>query len=204
MDVHVVTLLADALSAVARGETSVAAGYVERALKALKGQQTLPGIAPAPAPDAKAADRHREAAVRIFGYWQRVCGKTGSVRFTPDRVRVVVARLREGYSEAEIRKAVDGAAQGAYVNPESGLKYDDLELICRNGTKLESFIARGEAATGALVVEMHPSAGAAAIGLEDEIANLRRRMATMRAQGRDTEYGQAEVELAELMKRRNR
>jgi hypothetical protein len=199
VDAHLVTLLADALGAVARGEHGQALGYVERALKALKGQQTLPGIAPAP-PDLRKSDAQREAAIRIFAYWQTTCGKGAGARLNSTRGNAVVARLREGYSEAEIRKAIDGAAAAAYVSPDNGTKYDDLELICRNGTKLESFIERGLAATGAIIAEK--PASVPGVLVEERIAQLRRTMATMRKDGRDTEYQQASAELAELLKKR--
>lgn len=66
--------------------------------------------------------------------------------FGPRRQKVVVERLREGYTGEFIARAIDGAAVGAYTNPASGLTYDDLELVCRDEVKLERFHAIAEAA----------------------------------------------------------
>jgi hypothetical protein len=89
--------------------------------------------------DAKEAKASLEAAwLRIFAYWQRACAKDRS-RATPERKRVVMARLKDGYTEADIKRAIDGAANSEF-HAEGG--YNDLTLICRNGAKLESFAER--------------------------------------------------------------
>jgi hypothetical protein len=83
------------------------------------------------------------AAVRdLFAYWQERCDHQ-QAKFTRDRRSKVEARMREGYTVEEIRAAIDGAAASPFVNPE-GKKFDDLELICRNGSKLEDFKSRAE------------------------------------------------------------
>lgn len=79
-------------------------------------------------------------ARRLFTYWQETC-KHPTAKFTTDRRRRVEARLREGYTEDEIRKGIAGAGARPFVN-DSGKAFDDLELICRSGSKLESFIER--------------------------------------------------------------
>lgn len=76
----------------------------------------------------------------IFEYWQRKCNKPRA-KFTSDRRQKVRSRLREGYSVDDIRLAIDNAAVAAYVN-DAGKRFDDIELICRNGSKLESFMTR--------------------------------------------------------------
>lgn len=84
-------------------------------------------------------------ARELFAYWQEQCGHPNA-KPTKDRLRKVVARLREGYTAEQIRCGIDGAARAAYVG-DNGKVYDDLELICRNGSKLESFIDRGKSAS---------------------------------------------------------
>ena len=79
-------------------------------------------------------------ARRLFAYWQEQCGRS-TAKFTLDRRRKVEARLREGYTEQQIRQAIDGAARAAFVN-DAGKRFDDLELICRSGSKVEDFISR--------------------------------------------------------------
>jgi uncharacterized coiled-coil protein SlyX len=89
----------------------------------------------------KRPDPHDEAALRLFEYWREQCAKGPTTKATPERLRAVRARLAQGYSEATIRAAIDGAAADAYES-ESGRRFDDLTLICRNGAKLESFVER--------------------------------------------------------------
>ena len=84
-----------------------------------------------------------EDARELFGYWQERCGHQ-KAKATPERLRAIRARLRDGYSVADVRRAIDGAATGAYVD-DRGKRHDDLTLICRNGSKLEDFIARASA-----------------------------------------------------------
>lgn len=99
----------------------------------------------APKPEPK-ADPHRETALRLFEFWRERCGKGANTKPTPERLRAVSARLRDGYTEADIRLAIEGAAVGAFETDE-GRRFDDLTLICRNGAKLEDFRERagGEA-----------------------------------------------------------
>ncbi|MFZ1694203.1 MAG: hypothetical protein WAT74_13470 [Flavobacteriales bacterium] len=78
----------------------------------------------------------------LFAFWQQATNHP-QAKLTDDRRRKIRARLAEGYTAGQIRKAIEGAAIAAFV--KDGVKYDDLELICRNGTKLESFIDRATA-----------------------------------------------------------
>lgn len=79
----------------------------------------------------------------VFEYWQHQCGHP-KARLTNDRRQKISGRLRDGYTAEEICKAIDGAAKAAFVDP-SGVRHDDIELICRNGSKLELFIERAKA-----------------------------------------------------------
>jgi hypothetical protein len=83
---------------------------------------------------------NKEEVESLFAYWKERC-KHPTARLGSDRRAKVQARLKEGYSVEQIRKAIDGAALDAYVN-DKGVRFDDLELICRNGSKLELFIKR--------------------------------------------------------------
>ena len=76
-------------------------------------------------------------AKAIFRYWVQRCGKPKTTKFGEKRQKVVAARLAE-YDVSYIARAIDGLAVGAYVSP-SGKRYDDLELVCRDEVKLESF-----------------------------------------------------------------
>jgi len=80
-------------------------------------------------------------AEEIFEFWQTVHGHP-MAHFTKERKDAVNARLKAGYTIAEIQQAI----LGCKVSPkhqgqnESGKIYDDLELICRNDTHLERFM----------------------------------------------------------------
>lgn len=77
---------------------------------------------------------------RLFAYWQDACRRPRS-KLTDDRVQAIRARLRDGYGEARIRQAIDGAARAAFVDAR-GKRHDDIALICRGGEKLEAFEER--------------------------------------------------------------
>lgn len=86
-----------------------------------------------------------------FRYWQSKCDHPNA-KLSPERRRKLEARFKDGFTLADICKGIDGAAQGAYVN-EAGVRFDDIELICRTTAKLESFMARAD---GANVVALQP------------------------------------------------
>lgn len=77
---------------------------------------------------------------RLFAYWQQRCNHP-TAKFTKERRSAIRARLREGYTEEQVRQAIDGAAALPFVN-EQGKRFDDLTLVCRNGSKLEDFMGR--------------------------------------------------------------
>jgi hypothetical protein len=80
----------------------------------------------------------------LFDYWRLSC-RAGrkTVKLGEKRRKVIQARLREGYTAGQLRRAIDGAVVGAFE--KDGKRYDDLELICRDEVKLDSFIARFDA-----------------------------------------------------------
>lgn len=186
--------LARAIGHVASGNDTEAHDIIRTLAKGIDTQRPLPGIEPPPA-KVGVDDARKLTAMELFRYWQRECEHT-SARPTPERLSKVVARLRDGYTAADIRKAIDGAKHSAFEN-DTGKRFDDLELICRNGTKLEQFIERGVKATGDIVVEQ-----ASTGGIEEQIAALRRTMAQLRKDGRTTEYEAHARDLAALMAKR--
>lgn len=143
------------------GEPTVESGETDRTTPDKPGQDPTSPVAPRErreeerrGEDNKAASqpveparlddaRHRlQSAIvdRLFQHWQAACGHP-TAKLTNDRRGKVQARLKEGYTEAQIRTAIDGAARAAFVN-DDGKRFDDLELICRSGSKLEGFIDR--------------------------------------------------------------
>jgi hypothetical protein len=89
----------------------------------------------------------------IFTYWQTVMGMPRA-KFLPERKFKIEARLREGFTPEDIMRAIDGCAVSPWhmgENPNSK-KYNDITLICRNGTKLEFFMSRDKPPTAAEVM----------------------------------------------------
>lgn len=85
----------------------------------------------------------RQAAKEIFAFWQETTGKV-TARFTDGRQRKVEARLREGYTVEQIKRGILGCQRSEFhqglTDTSDGRIFNDLELICRTGTKLEQFI----------------------------------------------------------------
>lgn len=76
----------------------------------------------------------------LFRYWcARLDKNSKRTKFGEKRQKAVIGRLKDGYEPAYIARAIDGLAVGAWTNPETGVTYDDLELVCRNEVNLERF-----------------------------------------------------------------
>lgn len=92
------------------------------------------GINPAPGKPDPAADS-------VFAYWCQVMKKGTNTKFTADRKRRVRDRLKDGYTVEQICMAIDGCANSPHHMGQNDRNtvFDDLELICRTGSKLENF-----------------------------------------------------------------
>lgn len=90
----------------------------------------------------ESADSTAGLVEAIFSYWQERLDHPNT-KLTPERRRRVEARLRDKYTVEQIKQGIDGCASSPFNRGENdrGRPFDDLELICRNGSKLESFIA---------------------------------------------------------------
>lgn len=91
----------------------------------------------------------RSAVAGCFAYWQERCNHS-QAQFTADRRGKLETRLRErqrhhggdlSAAVRDVRQAIEGAAVAPYVAP-NGKRFDDIELICRTGSKLEDFMGR--------------------------------------------------------------
>jgi len=92
-----------------------------------------------PAQDAGAPAK--EPVREVFEHWQAVMGKQGA-KLTPRRRHLVKARLKDGYSAEQLKRAVDGCRGSAFHQGanKDGTRYDDLTLICRDGEHVEKFL----------------------------------------------------------------
>lgn len=98
-------------------------------------------LLPQPEPEPEPEPDSLDIVQALFAYWKRTSGHE-TARLTPERVRVLRARLRQGYKPQDIQLAIDGCVASDF-HAEGG--YDDLTLICRNGSKLEQFIEKAGA-----------------------------------------------------------
>jgi len=104
------------------------------------------------------ADVVRGQVRELFEYWAKRMQKPGSARLTAGRRAKVEARLREGYSVEDIKAAIDGCARSKFHMGENdgGRVHNDLELICRSGSKLEGFRDGGSSVAVAETPEKIP------------------------------------------------
>src|SRR5262245_20858244 len=77
----------------------------------------------------------------VFEYWKSQMGHP-KAQLSDDREKAITARLKNGYTLEDIKLAIDGCKASGFHQGENGQgrKYDDIELICRKGSKLEQFI----------------------------------------------------------------
>lgn len=90
---------------------------------------------------AKADTRPSSKASEVFEYWVQVMGKTSSVKLNKKREAAINARFREGYTIDQIKQAIIGCSKTPHnmgMN-DQGKPWNDIELICRNGTNVERF-----------------------------------------------------------------
>ena len=78
----------------------------------------------------------------VFDYWQKFHNHP-QAKLDDKRSRAIKARLKDGYSVGELCKAVEGCKYSEYHQGknDNGMVYDDIELICRNATNVDKFIA---------------------------------------------------------------
>lgn len=76
----------------------------------------------------------------IFSFWQEV-HKHPKAMLDEIREKAIRSRLKEGYTLERIKQAILGIKQSPHHmgKNEQNTKYDDIELICRNGTNVDKF-----------------------------------------------------------------
>ena len=118
-----------------------------------------------------------DEANRVFAYWREHIHPKAKV-FTEKRRKAVVALIRAGYRAEELFVAIDGAKLHAYTNPKSGVRYDDLELICRDEGYVRKFTQIAEVAKqrAAVTGQLDDDSRASATRRERELAAYRQAM----------------------------
>jgi len=79
----------------------------------------------------------------VFGYWQTAMGHQHA-KLDAKRLKAIKARLADGYTVGQICTAVDGCRLSPHHMGQNDTRtvYDDIELICRDATKVDGFIKR--------------------------------------------------------------
>lgn len=93
-------------------------------------------------PSVKNMSSKDDLTIEIFEYWVYVMNKNkSSTKLTPKRKRNIRDRLKDGYTVDQIKLAIDGCRKDPFSMGQNsnGKPYNDIELICRTGEKLESF-----------------------------------------------------------------
>lgn len=87
--------------------------------------------------------------VEVFEFWQTTLDHP-TARLTSEREKKIKARLKAGYSVDQIKSAILGCKLSPHHQGQNDRAqiYDDLELICRDDTKLEKFIDYGRKPKG--------------------------------------------------------
>lgn len=77
---------------------------------------------------------------QVFNYWQQVMNKPRA-RMNAKRKKVIQDRIKEGYEWEDFKAAIDGCKNSSFHMGQNGRNkaYNDIELICRDGVKLEQF-----------------------------------------------------------------
>jgi uncharacterized protein YdaU (DUF1376 family) len=86
-------------------------------------------------------DLSADKSTDVFSHWKKVMGKNNSSKFNAKRKAAVKSRLKEGYTAEQIIQAIDGCAVTPHNMGQNdrGELFNDLELICRNGSNVERF-----------------------------------------------------------------
>ena len=101
-----------------------------------------PGLFPQEPTDDAASGEARA----VFDHWCAVMQKGGKTSFDAKRRSKVQARLKDGYTAEQLKRAIDGCALTPHnmgAN-DRGEKYNDLELICRDAAHVDRFIANAD------------------------------------------------------------
>lgn len=145
-----------------------------------------------------------KTAGRLFELW-RSMGHDGA-RPTPERMGAIMARLRDGYTEEEIGRAIVNVNGSRWHQGDNdrGRRYDDLTMICRNATKLEQYRDMTNADETAVLERIakattEPKPATAALPRESEAErNLRAEARRAMKEGRVKDYELINAEIAKL------
>lgn len=81
-------------------------------------------------------------AEQVFSYWQSVMQHPKG-KLDAKRRATINARFTDGYTAADLMQAIDGCRNSEWHmgKNQDGKVYDALDLICRDGSKVDNFMA---------------------------------------------------------------
>ena len=132
--------------------TSISTSNATDMLEQCPSPSPLPSSKPKP---KKSTDKVKSTVppsgetAEVFAYWQIAMGHP-QARLDAKRERAIKARLKDGYTVAQLCIAIDGCKLSPHHmgQNDSRTVYDDVELICRDGPKVDKFIALVERGHG--------------------------------------------------------
>ena len=80
----------------------------------------------------------------VFKYWQQRLNHPRA-KLDRKRQRAIAARLKDGYSIDDLKRAIDGCRASPWHQGQNDKRrtFDDIELICRDAAHVEQFMAIG-------------------------------------------------------------
>lgn len=89
----------------------------------------------------KGKNVNNKDANEIFDHWKSVMKKNNLSKLNDKRLKAIKGRLKEGYSVDQIKMAINGCSMTPHNmgQNDNNKKYDDIELICRDGVNVERF-----------------------------------------------------------------
>lgn len=107
-----------------------------------KREQSVNEAPPNQEPRTKNQEPLKENTIVVFDFWKETFKKTDRTALKGVRETKIKARLNEGYSVDEIKQAVLNVSCSQH-HIDGG--YTDIELICRDQSHLDKYIAMGGA-----------------------------------------------------------
>ncbi len=79
---------------------------------------------------------------QVFNHWKAIHNHPKS-HIDPKRKRLIEARLKEGFTVDDLKQAIDGCKASPFHQGQNDRAtiYDGLDLICREASKVEQFMA---------------------------------------------------------------
>lgn len=84
----------------------------------------------------------REQVAAVFAHWRQIMNHPKAV-LDDKRRKLIESRLKDGYSADDLCSAITGCSMSPFHmgQNEQGTRYDGLELILRDGSKIDKFLA---------------------------------------------------------------